>query len=141
MNMYMFFYTILLQVTFDCVFPLHSSTSVCVFDWPRNYGVVTIAKGELACVTCKDGKECQHILLILSMKESYYPSSLDVIFSNLDSTRASQLTQSFRLVGVSKSTITFEPDTEIQMILRKGGIQNCVQLSEKKRGSSTKSNR
>ena len=122
-----FYYRLHLTVFFLFMIALQ-----CVFSTgPGNYGVVTIVKGGLVCVTCKDGKECQHILLILSLKDSDYPSSLDVIFSNLDSIGASQLTQSLRLVGVSKSTITFKPDRELQMIFKKCGIQNCVQLSDK----------
>lgn len=98
--------------------------------WPRNYGVVTVIKDGLVCVTWKNDKECQHVLLILTLKDSDYTYSLEVICSRLDSIGASQSTKSSRLVGISESKITFEPDPEVQMIFKRGGIQN-IQLSDK----------
>jgi len=101
---------------------------VCVYDWTRDYGVVTHFMGSLVCVTCKRSKECKHVLLVLSWKERDYPPCLDAIFARLDS--INQLSTSPRLLGISKNTVTFEPSKSQQQVLQRGGIQNCIELQK-----------
>lgn len=113
------------------VFPLHDGSTVCVFDWPDNYGVVTVTKRELVCFTCKrNSRGCDHVMLLHCYKEhDDPPSSLDVLFSLLDSSETSGKSHLSPSV-VSFKKIPSDLSDRVRFILNQGGVQHVMPLTD-----------
>lgn len=128
----------------DHIFPLHDGLTVCVYLWPCDFSVVSSnASKEIVCYTCSVNKKgCEHVTLLHSMKQNEYPSCLDKIFAQIESSESlgnrivsSRVSPS----GVSKSKISFKPDSCTSEILRQGGIHHCFSRSIKQADITLKS--
>ena len=105
---------------------------MCLYEWPNNFGVITVnAANEFVCCTCtRNTKSCEHTDLLLSMKDSDYPSCLDKLFGIVDETPSGRCSSRISPRGISKQKVPFCLNNRLSEILRQGGIQNCVPLKE-----------
>lgn len=112
------------------VFPLHDGSVVCMFDWPDDFGVVTVIKKELVCFTCKrNSRGCDHVMLLHCYKErDDPPSSLDLLFSLLDSDESSGKTRLSPGVFSFKK-IQSDLSDRVKFILEQGGVQHVMPLT------------
>ena len=118
-----------MQECFDPYFPIHDGSTVCIFEWPDEFSVVSVGcTGQLLCRTCsRNVKGCKHVTNLLSLKDSgrEYPSSLEILFSYVDTPVTTSVVRVSPCV-VSRQKIPISLSETQAAILERSGIHNCI---------------
>ena len=114
-----------MQECFDPYFPIHDGSTVCIFEWPDEFSVVSVGcTGQLLCCTCsRNVKGCKHVTNLLSLKDSgrEYPSSLQIFFSYVDTPVTTSVVQVSPCV-VSRQKIPISLSETQATILERSGV-------------------